>query len=133
MQLTYQVNEPVNAEEVVNVFRSSGIKRPIDDIQRIENMLQMSNLIVTVRDHTNQLVGIARSLTDFCYCCYVSDLAVSSEYQKAGIGKALLEHTQKEIGDQCSLVLLSAPSAMEYYPKIGFQHAHHAFFIPRKH
>ncbi|TSB45164.1 GNAT family N-acetyltransferase [Alkalicoccobacillus porphyridii] len=131
MQLTYHVNAPVTAEEVVDVFRSSGIKRPIDQVDRIERMLVASQLLISARDH-DKLVGIARSLTDFCYCCYLSDLAVSAEYQKAGVGKSLIDKTREEIGDECSLILLSAPDAMEYYPKIGFHQAHHGFYIPRK-
>ncbi|WP_307728627.1 GNAT family N-acetyltransferase [Alkalicoccobacillus plakortidis] len=110
MQLTYHVNAPVTAEEVADVFKSSGIIRPVDDLDRIEKMLQAAQLVISVRDG-EQLVGIARSLTDFCYCCYLSDLAVSKNYQSAGIGSALIERTKNEIGEQCSLILLSAPSS----------------------
>ncbi|MDQ0206229.1 GNAT family N-acetyltransferase [Alkalicoccobacillus murimartini] len=130
MQLTYHVNAPVTAIEMAEVFKSSGIKRPVDDLARIEAMLDASPLVISVRDQ-DRLVGIARSLTDFCYCCYLSDLAVSKEYQAAGIGSALLDATKKEIGEQCALILLSAPGAMDYYPKVGFQHASNAFIIPR--
>ena len=130
MQLTYHVNAPVTAIEMAEVFKSSGIKRPVDDLARIEAMLDASPLVISVRDQ-DRLVGIARSLTDFCYCCYLSDLAVSKEYQAAGIGSALIDATKKEIGEQCALILLSAPGAMDYYPKVGFQHASNAFIIPR--
>ena len=65
---------------MAEVFKSSGIKRPVDDLARIEAMLDASPLVISVRDQ-DRLVGIARSLTDFCYCCYLSDLAVSKEYK----------------------------------------------------
>jgi predicted N-acetyltransferase YhbS len=77
-------------------------------------------------------VGIARSLTDFCYCCYLSDLAVSENHKKAGIGKRLIELTQERLGEQVTLILLSAPGAMEYYPKVGFEKIPNGFIIHRK-
>ena len=126
MQLTYSVNAPVTPEEVAEVFRSSGIKRPIGQLDRIKKMIEASPLVISAWDQ-DKLVGIARSLTDFCYCCYLSDLAVSSEYQKDGVGRALIDHTRDEIGEECSLILMSAPGAMDYYPKVGFHQAQNSF------
>jgi predicted N-acetyltransferase YhbS len=62
----------------------------------------------------------------------LSDLAVDREYQKQGIGAELVHRVKAIIGDECSLVLLSAPGAMEYYPKIGFKKVDNAFVIKRK-
>ncbi|KKO65383.1 Acetyltransferase (GNAT) family protein [Janthinobacterium sp. KBS0711] len=80
-----------------------------------------------------ELVGLARSLTDHAYCCYLSDLAVDKQYQGLGIGKELVKRTQAIIGDEVSLILLSAPDAMSYYPTLGFEPAGNAFVIRRKH
>jgi predicted N-acetyltransferase YhbS len=77
-------------------------------------------------------VGVSRSLTDYAYCCYLSDLAVDKKYQGAGIGKELIKRTRAVIGDQVSLILLSAPDAMSYYPTQGFEPAGSAFLIRRK-
>ena len=93
-------------------------------------MYTNSNLVVTAWDK-DKLVGITRSLTDFCYSCYLSDLAVRKEYQKEGIGKKLIELTKEKIGEQTMLLLLSAPSAMEYYPKIGFLKVENGFIVKR--
>jgi predicted N-acetyltransferase YhbS len=79
-----------------------------------------------------KLVGVSRSLTDYAYCCYLSDLAVDKEYQALGIGKELVRRTQVVIGEEVSLVLLSAPGALSYYPTIGFAPADNAFVIKRK-
>jgi predicted N-acetyltransferase YhbS len=57
-------------------------------------------------------------LSDFCYATYLSDLAVDESYQRQGIGKELIRLTQ-EAGGQASVILLSAPKAVEYYPRIG--------------
>ena len=94
-------------------------------------MLAGANLTVTAWDG-ERLVGIARALTDFAYCCYLSDLAVDGAYQKQGIGRKLVEMVQKEIGEEVMLLLLSVPDAMTYYPKIGFEKVENGWTIPRK-
>jgi GNAT superfamily N-acetyltransferase len=131
MNLTYRINAPITAEAVADLFRSSGIRRPVDDLPRIQRMLDHANLTITAWDG-EKLVGIARALTDFSFCCYLSDLAVARDYQKSGIGKALIRQVQKAIGDESMLLLLAAPEAMEYYPHIGFDKVHRAWEIPRK-
>jgi predicted N-acetyltransferase YhbS len=93
-------------------------------------MYANSNLVATAWDE-DKLVGVSRSLTDFCYCCYLSDLAVRKDYQSNGIGKKLIELTKNIIGEQTTLILLAAPAAMDYYPKVGFQKIDNGFIIKR--
>ena len=83
-------------------------------------MLRNANLLVSCWDG-DLLVGIARSVTDFHYCCYLSDLAVDVDHQKQGIGKQLIGETKSRLESGCSLILLSAPAAVDYYPHIGFE------------
>lgn len=128
--IRYKVNAKVEANDVIEVFKSSGIIRPVDNAARIQQMLDNANLTVTAWKGL-ELVGIARSLTDNCYCCYLSDLAVKKEYQNQGIGKTLIEITKETIGEETMLLLLSAAPAMEYYPKMGFEKADNAFLIKR--
>lgn len=111
MEIIYRKDIKPDTDQIVEVYNSSGINRPTTDKERITKMYSNSNLIVTAWDK-NKLVGISRSLTDFCYCCYLSDLAVRREYQTSGIGKKLIELTKDEIGEQTSLILFS--SASEY-------------------
>lgn len=131
MQIEYKTNSTPSAEDIVALYKSAGLNRPVYDVPRIAKMYYNSNLIITAW-HNGTLVGVARSLTDFCYCCYLSDLAVSEEYKKAGIGKKLIDITREQLGDEVTLILLSAPGAMEYYPKVGFDAIHNGFIINRK-
>ncbi|AFU70594.1 N-acetyltransferase, putative [Psychroflexus torquis ATCC 700755] len=128
--IEFKVGIVPKTSEIIEVYDSSGIKRPTSDSGRIRKMYENSNLIITAWLN-NELIGISRSITDFCYACYLSDLAVKSEYQKDGIGKRLIELTQKEIGKETALILLSASIAMEYYPKIGFEKVENGFIIRR--
>lgn len=120
MEIIYRTDIRPDTDQIIDVYNSSGIKRPTADKQRIAKMYDNSNLIVTAWEN-DRLIGISRSLTDFCYCCYLSDLAVRIDYQSSGIGRKLIELTKSEIGEQTALILLSAPTAMDYYPKVGFQ------------
>jgi predicted N-acetyltransferase YhbS len=130
MNITYSTTRQPTAEQVIALYDSAGLNRPTTDNERIAKMYANSSLIVSAWDG-DELVGVARSLTDFCYCCYLSDLAVKLDYQKAGIGKQLVALTKEAIGDQSMLLLLSAPTAMEYYPKIGMDKLDNAFMIKR--
>lgn len=121
MEITYQINTPITADQFIELLKQSTLaaRRPVDDRQCMEGMVNNSNLLVTAWDGT-KLVGIARSMTDFHYACYLSDLAVHQEYQRRGIGKQLQVITQQQLGKQCKLILIAAPAANEYYGHIGF-------------
>lgn len=128
--ITYKINEPLAVADVIEVYDSSGLNRPTNDPARIEQMLKNSNLIISAWDG-DQLIGVARSFSDFCYATYLSDLAVRKEYQQQGIGKQLIAKTQEVIGLGSMLLLLSAPTAMAYYPKVGFDKVENGYIIPR--
>ena len=119
--IAYRVNAPLDAERFVDVLRRStlGERRPIDDAACIAGMLAHADVTVTAWDG-DVLVGVARSVTDFHYACYLSDLAVDAGYQGLGIGRELVRRTRLELGPRCTLRLISAPAAMDYYPRIGF-------------
>lgn len=131
LKIEYRHNAPLAAADVAAVFESSGIRRPTDDLARIERMFANANLVISAW-HENKLVGICRALTDFSYCCYLSDLAIDKAYQKHGIGSELINHVQEVIGDEVALILLSSPEAMNYYPKLGFDKVENGFVIKRK-
>ncbi len=116
---------------MIELFRSAGLRRPIDQPERIGRMLHHANLTITAWEG-DKLIGIARALTDFSFCCYLSDLAVEKTYQKGGIGKELIRHVEEAIGEESMLLLLAAPEAMEYYPHIGFEKVERAWTIQRK-
>ena len=128
--IEYRQNEPLDPAAVARLFESSGINRPTKDLSRMAKMLAGANLVISAWDGSC-LVGLSRSLTDFCYCCYLSDLAVHGDYQRDGIGRELIRQTRAAIGEEVSLVLLSAPGAMDYYPRVGFARADNAYVSRR--
>ncbi len=119
--IAYQQEEKIEVDEFKYLLIKStlGKRRPINDSFRLQKMIEHSNLIITARDK-GKLIGISRALTDFQFCTYLSDLAVDKEYQKQGIGKELIRQTKLKTPN-AFLMLLSAPEAEEYYPKIGMK------------
>jgi len=128
-EIVYTIEKSLDVSEFIEVLKNSTLaeRRPIDDEQRISSMCNNANLIVTAR-LDGKLIGVARSITDFVYCTYLSDLAVDIKHQKKGVGKKLIEETKK-ITPQAKLILLSAPAAVDYYPKIGMSKHNHCFYI----
>tara|TARA_R110001583_G_scaffold49511_1_gene155013 strand:- start:796 stop:1212 length:417 start_codon:yes stop_codon:yes gene_type:complete len=133
MSIEYKINEPITTDQFVDLLASStlGERRPIEDRACLEGMISNSNLTVSAWEGQS-LVGLARSMTDFHYACYLSDLAVSETNQKAGIGKQLLSLTQNELGPKCKLILIAAPAANSYYEHIGFANNERCWVIERE-
>ncbi len=120
-EIAYRTGNELDLDLVLELYQESGLgeRRPIDDRQIFAAMLAHANLVVTAWDQ-DLLVGIARTLTDFAYVGYLSDLAVRRSHQKQGIGIGLIQRTRERMGPRSMLVLLAAPLAREYYPKLGF-------------
>jgi ribosomal protein S18 acetylase RimI-like enzyme len=129
-KIIYRFDIVPTAQQVIELYNNAGLPRPTHDPQRITAMFENSDLIVTAWDE-NKLVGVSRTITDWVWCSYLADLAVSPAYKRSGIGKKLIELTRERVGEQSMLLLLSVPTAMEYYPKVGFTREERAFIIHR--
>ncbi|MDX2267144.1 MAG: GNAT family N-acetyltransferase [Bryobacter sp.] len=118
--MEYRLGNNLDLDQVIELYRAStlGERRPADDRARMGQMLANANLVLTAWDG-GLLVGIARSLTDFVYCTYLSDLAVRTSHQRQGIGQELMRRTQAA-APEAMLILLAAPKAVDYYPHVGF-------------
>jgi ribosomal protein S18 acetylase RimI-like enzyme len=121
MSIAYREGNDLDVDEVIGLYRAStlGERRPVGDRERMALMVRNSNLVITAWDAA-RLVGISRAVTDFTYTAYLADLAVHVDYQRRGIGLRLIEETRARLGKDSKIVLLAAPAAAGYYPKIGF-------------
>jgi ribosomal protein S18 acetylase RimI-like enzyme len=113
MQIAYALEPDLSAQEFRDILVASTLaeRRPVGDLERLERMLRHADIIVTARDG-ERLVGISRAITDFTYCCYLSDLAVDTAYRHQGIGKRLIAETRTRAGECATLTLVSAPAAL---------------------
>ena len=133
MTITYSTESNLSPEEFINVLERSTLaeRRPVDDLPRIENMLKNAQCIATARNEHGLLVGVARAITDFVYCTYLSDLAVDEDYQGQKIGRTLIDNVHAECGIETTLILIAAPKAETYYPHVGLQQ-HRSCWIKRQ-
>jgi predicted N-acetyltransferase YhbS len=127
--IEYKIENDLSVEEfrMVLVNSTLGQRRPVNDPEKLQKMLEHGNLIITAREN-NVLIGVSRSLTDFVFCTYLSDLAVDKLYQKQGIGRELIRLT-KLASPEAKLILLAAPAATGYYPKLGMVRHEHCFYL----
>ena len=132
MAIVYTLEPALTAAEFRAVLVASTLaeRRPVDEPERLERMLRQADVIVTARDGA-RLVGVSRAITDFAFCCYLSDLAVDVSYQHRGIGRRLVAETQRAAGEAAMLLLIAAPAAEGYYPKIGMKRVDSCWLIPR--
>jgi GNAT superfamily N-acetyltransferase len=133
MAVYYQIEPDLTPAEFADILKRSGLaaRRPIDDRAKIEGMLAHADVIVTARLDTGLLVGVARAITDFSFCTYLSDLAVDEAWQRQGIGRELIRRTREACGTHTSLILLAAPAAHSYYQHIGMAQHQSCWIIPR--
>lgn len=119
--MEYRYGNQLAPTEVIALYRATslGERRPIDDLAIVESMLEHANLVVSAWDN-GLLVGLSRTLTDFLYVGYLADLAVRESHQRRGIGIGLIQKTRERMGPRSMLVLLAAPKAVDYYPRVGF-------------
>ena len=131
--IAYLSNKTITATEFIDVLKRSTLaeRRPVDDVERIQTMLDHGNVLITAWDN-DLLVGVSRALTDYAFCTYLSDLAVDESYQHQGIGKTLIDQTHETAGLKTALILLAAPKAAAYYPKVGMEQFENCFIIQRK-
>lgn len=129
--ITYKTNIPLDVAQIAATFIASGIRRPADDLSRISAMFQHADIVISAWD-ADKLIGLCRALTDYSYCCYLSDLAVDREYQRKGVGEKMVEILQNDLGSQVSIILLASNEAMDYYPRLGFLPATNAYVIKRQ-
>lgn len=133
MPISYAEEPGLSARDFRDILIVSGLapRRPADDLARLETMLRNADIVMTARDE-GRLVGVARAVTDFAYCCYLSDLAVDAAYQRRGVGRRLVAETHGRAGEGATLILVAAPAAEAYYPKIGMQPVRRCWSIPRR-
>lgn len=117
--IKYKTNKKITPEQMRNVIINGKLERRVDDDSRLQMMIDNAGFLCTAWDG-EELIGIARGLTDQADSAYLADLCVDADYQKQGIGRQLLARVEEVVGNDIHLALLSAEEAVDFYPKVGF-------------
>lgn len=131
MPISYQAQPEITVKDFIDILDKStlGLRRPLADQEAMQMMFQHGNVYVGAYDG-DKLVGLARVMTDFVFTSYLSDLAIDEAYQHQGIGKQLIKEVKKYIPN-AKVILIAAPAAEGYYPKIGMQKHEHCYVLDR--
>ena len=133
-QIVYAREPGLDVAEFRRVLVESGLgaTRPVDNEPRLQQMLVAADLILTARlNQPRHLVGVARCITDFSWCCYLAELAVAASAQGLGIGRGLLDEARRQLGPRVSLTLESVPDAARFYERAGMARVQDAFVYRR--
>src|SRR5687768_7860290 len=88
--ITIAESHDVTGAEVQALFVAVGWTERAASSERLGAMLSGSTVVVTARSE-GKLVGIARAISDGVFNAYVSTVAVHPEWQRRGIGRAMME------------------------------------------
>jgi GNAT superfamily N-acetyltransferase len=107
-------------DEAVDLYDSVGWTGYTKDPDKLVRSLAGSHLLLTARDASSRLVGLARTISDGETVCYVQDLLVRPDAQRGGVGRLLMEDLQRRYGS-CRFFLLStdhaeSPDALKSHP-----------------
>jgi GNAT superfamily N-acetyltransferase len=127
--IEYKRTFDLDVDSAIELYVAStlGERRPVADRERMMTMIRSADILITAWDG-DLLVGVSRSITDWVWTTYLADLAVRLSHQRKGIGKELMRRTQAA-APQARLLLLAAPAAVDYYPRVGFRHMPQAWWL----
>ncbi|HEQ1856533.1 TPA: GNAT family N-acetyltransferase [Providencia alcalifaciens] len=131
--ITYKVNHSISVDDFLNLLKQSPLDTfvPTDDVALLDSMLNNADLLISAWVD-EQVVGFARAITDFSFCCYISEIAVDTQYLHQGVGKHLLRLTAEELPPECHLIFRSTPDSQNTYPKLGFNPCPNTWHISAK-
>ena len=93
--------------------------------RQAERGLENATYAVVARDG-DRAVGMARVLFDFGYTAYIHDVIVHPDYQRKGIGTALVKNILRWLDDNSrpdefmQYVLVAGKGKEQFYEKFGF-------------
>ena len=92
---------------------------------RIPKLLRNVSVSLAARNEDGLLVGALLGLTDFAYWLYVTDLGVDRDYERRGIGRALMKKALELAGGEkdIAVYLIANENAVPFYEKLGMEPA----------
>lgn len=111
-----------DADEILALYESVGWTNYTHDLNMLKNAYQHSLCIISAYVE-KKLVGVIRAIGDGYSMIYIQDLVVHPDYQKRGIGKALINTLLEKYKNVYQIILLSDEDNTGFYEKTGFKKA----------
>jgi biotin carboxylase len=84
------VTDVPTAADTAELFAAAQLNGPLDDLPRLQRMLDTAQQVIAARTTGGLLVGLIRVLTDFSFNAFIADLAVHPDWQQQGLGTRLV-------------------------------------------
>ena len=109
-------------EEILRLYSAVGWSAYTDDPEALRKGFEQSLLVLAAYED-DELTGIIRVVGDGATIVFVQDILVFPEYQRKGIGTALLKEILDRYGHvrQIELATDSTPKTIAFYESIGFK------------
>lgn len=107
--------------EILKLYQSVGWTNYVNNPEMLKNAYENS-LKIYAAYMNDKMAGIIRVVGDGFSVVFIQDLLVYPEYQRKGIGKALLEKILSEYKDvyQKHLLTDNTEKTIQFYKSIGF-------------
>ena len=112
--------------DLVGLYASVGWSAYASNPDSLVRAVKQSSYVVSARDSSGGLVGLARAISDDVSICYLQDILVNSDHQRSGIGRALVERVLERYVHVRQKVLLTddEPGQRLFYESMGFIEGH---------
>ena len=116
------VDDPdvMDAEEVVRLLKTTYWANE-RSIEQIEKSMRNSSCYGVFLEDEKKLVGFARVISDYATTYYLADVVVDAEYQRKGLGTALVSHIESQPEYSGLRGILITRDAHALYRKFGFE------------
>ncbi len=107
-----------NIDSIKEVYESVGWLG--HDKEKIENIFHNSSHVVIVKNY-DEVIAIARALSDGVFNAAIYDVVVKKTYQQKGISRKMIEILLEDLKQISCIHLISTTGNEELYRKLGFK------------
>jgi len=121
MEISIKEYKTYNESEILNLYTSVGWTNYTNNPQMLKNAY--ANSLKTLGAYENEkLIGIIRVVGDGHSVVFIQDLLVYPEYQRCGIGTALLKQILQDYKHvyQKHLLTENTEKTIQFYKSLGF-------------
>jgi len=120
---------PISGSELLMLYKNAGWWEERKE-QDIEEMLKQDMSIGVWND--NNLIGIARAVSDGKFRAYIEDVVIHNEFQKTGMGTKLVSKLLDELSHIDTISLFCGEDLISFYEKHTFKLSQSQYVLHRK-
>lgn len=119
--IAYKENNPIHTDVLTALYKSVGWTAYSDDSEIMKQILAGSRFYISAWSG-EKLIGLIRTVGDGAYILYIQDILVHPEYQRFGIGTALMKQILEKAEKMRQIILTTdnTEKTTAFYRSLGF-------------